>query len=81
MMQAPRDAKFTKMICIESFALSDEVWGDCSIVEGQSYDVLLEPESTEFCMVRFERGICPHKTKMFKSEAEIREEKINNILE
>ena len=80
MMQAPRDAKFTKMICIESFALFDEVWGDCSIVEGQSYDVLLESESTEFYMVRFERGICPHKTKMFKSEAEIREEKIDNIL-
>ena len=81
-MQAPRDAKFTKMICIESFALSDKVWGDCSIVEGQSYDVLLESESTEFYMVRFERGkFCPHKAKMFKSEAEIREEKIDNILE
>jgi hypothetical protein len=71
MMQAPKDAKFTKMICIETVNFIDEVWGDCSVVEGQSYDVLFESESTEFCMVRFKRGICPYKIKMFKSEAEI----------
>jgi len=40
-MQAPKDpSRFTKMICVES--LTDRVWGNCSLIEGESYDVLID---------------------------------------
>lgn len=82
MMQAPRDpSKFTKMICIESFNFVDVVWGNCSIIKGQSYDILIESSwSPQYYLVKFGTGLCPHEVKRLKSESEIRDEKLNDIL-
>ena len=82
MMQAPKDpTKFIKMICVESFSFIDVVWGDCSLIEGQSYDVLIESHwSPTYYLVKFGTGLCPHEVKRLKSESQIRDEKLNDIL-
>ena len=84
MMQAPKDpSKFTKMICIETIELTDRVWGDCSIIKDQPYDVLIEAKQNHvdgWYLVKFGTGLCPHKSKYLKTEAEIRDEKLNDIL-
>ena len=83
MMQAPKDpTNYIKMICVESIEITDRVWGNCSLVEGQSYDVLLEHRQNVdgWYLVKFGTGLCPHKSKYLKTEAEIRDEKINDIL-
>ena len=81
-MQAPRDpTKFIKMICVESIEFTDRVWGDCSLIKGQSYDVLIESNwSPQYYLVKFGTGLCPHEVKRLKSESEIRDEKLNDIL-
>ena len=84
MMQAPKDpTNYIKMICVESIEFTDRVWGNCSLVEGQSYDVLIEEHRQNvdgWYLVKFGTGLCPHKSKYLKTEAEIRDEKINDIL-
>jgi len=89
MMQSPKDPnRFTKMICVESINFIDDVWGDCSLIEGQSYDVLIESDyhpttyyhPNTYCLVKFGSGLCPHEIKRLKSESQIRDEKLDNIL-
>jgi hypothetical protein len=49
MMQAPKDpSRFTKMICVESIELTDRVWGNCSLIEGESYDILIDEKQKHF---------------------------------
>lgn len=82
MMQAPKDpTRFIKMICIESMEFVDKVWGDCSLIKGQSYDVLIDNKMyEEFYLVKFGTGLCPHQSKYLKTEAQIRDEKLESIL-
>ena len=83
MMQAPKDpTRFIKMICVESIELTDRVWGNCSLIEGETYDVLIETKQNldGWYLVKFGTGLCPHKSKYLKTEAEIRDEKLNEIL-
>jgi hypothetical protein len=84
MMQAPKDpTRFIKMICVESIELTDRVWGDCSLIEGETYDVLIEARQNHvdgWYLVKFGTGLCPHKSKYLKTEAEIRDEKLSEIL-
>ena len=83
-MQAPKDpTRFIKMICVESIEITDRVWGDCSLVEGEAYDVLIDAKQNHvngWYLVKFGTGLCPHKSKYLKTEAEIRDEKLNDIL-
>ena len=78
-MLAPNDpSKYIKMICIESTEYVDHVWGNCSLVKGQSYDVL--PEIIEgYVLVKFRNGLCPHEIKYLKTISDIRDEKLDNI--
>jgi hypothetical protein len=91
MMQAPKDpTRFIKMICVESIELTDRVWGNCSLIEGETYDVLIDAKQNHavdftknvdgWHLVKFGTGLCPHKSKYLKTEAEIRDEKLNDIL-
>ena len=84
MMLAPKDpTNYIKMICLETIELIDRVWGNCSLVEGETYDVLIEAKQNHvdgWYLVKFGTGLCPHKSKYLKTEAEIRDEKINDIL-
>ncbi len=83
-MQAPKDpTRFIKMICVESIELTDHVWGDCSLIEDQSYEVLIDAKKNHvdsWYLVKFGTGLCPHKSKYLKTEAQIRDEKLNDIL-
>lgn len=91
-MQAPKDpTRFIKMICVEStenlslfpILFTDRVWGDCSLIEGQSYDVLIDAKQNNvdgWYLVKFGTGLCTHKSEYLKTEAQIRDEKINDIL-
>jgi hypothetical protein len=75
--------KYIKMICIESIEFVDRVWGDCSLIKDQSYDVLIDAKQNHvdgWYLVKFGTGLCPHKSKYLKTEAEIRDEKLNDIL-
>lgn len=84
MMLAPKDpTRFIKVICIESIELVDRVWGDCSLIKGQSYDVLIDAKQNHvdgWYLVKFGTGLCPHQSKYLKTEAQIRDEKIQSIL-
>ena len=84
MMQAPKDpTRFTKMICVESIDFIDVVWGDCSLINDQSYDDLIDAKQNHvdgLYLVKFGTGLCPHKSEYLKTEAQIRDEKINDIL-
>ena len=84
MMQAPKDpTRFIKMICVESIEFTDRVWGNCSLVEGEVYDVLTEARQNHvdgWYLVKFGTGLCPHKSEYLKTEAQIRDEKLNEIL-
>lgn len=83
-MQAPKDpTRFTKMICVESFSLIDSVWGNCSLIEGESYDILIDAKQNhvdDWYLVKFGTGLCPYRSKYLKTEAQIRDEKLNDIL-
>jgi hypothetical protein len=84
MMLAPKDSeKYIKMICIESIDNIDKVWGNCSLIKGNSYDILIEGNEKhldDWYLVKFGSGLCPHKSKYLKTEAEIRDEIIDNLL-
>ncbi len=84
MMLAPRGPeKYIKMICVESIEFIDKVWGNCSLVKGNSYDILIEDVQDQvdgWYLVKFGTGLCPHKSKYLKTEAEIRDERINDLL-
>lgn len=84
MMLAPKDPeKYIKMICVESIEFIDKVWGNCSLVKGNSYDILIEDVQDQvdgWYLVKFGTGLCPHKSKYLKTEAEIRDERINDLL-
>jgi hypothetical protein len=84
MMQAPKDpTRFSKMICVESIEFTDRVWGNCSLIKGETYDVLIDAKQNHvdvWYLVKFGTGLCPHKSKYLKTEAQIRDEKLNDIL-
>lgn len=65
------------MICIENKEFIDLVWGNCSLVKGQSYDVL--PDIEGYVLVKFRNGLCPHEIKYLKTISDIRDEKLDNI--
>ena len=68
---------------VESFSLIDSVWGNCSLIEGNSYDILIDEKQNHFddwYLVKFGTGLCPHKSKYLKTEAQIRDEKLTDIL-
>jgi hypothetical protein len=83
-MLAPRGTeKYIKMICVESIEFIDKVWGNCSLIEGNTYDVLIDAKKNHvdgWYLVKFGTGLCPHKSKYLKTEAEIRDERINDLL-
>jgi len=83
-MLAPRGTeKYIKMICVESIEFIDKVWGNCSLIEGNTYDVLIDAKQNHvdgWYLVKFGTGLCPHKSKYLKTEAEIRDERINDLL-
>jgi len=88
MILAPKDKSlYTRVLCIESNIFIDKVWGDCSIKEGEWYDALIEDGSfndlvtKNWILVRFGVGLCPYERKFFKTESEIRDEKLKNFLE
>jgi hypothetical protein len=88
MILASKDESlYTKVLCIESKIFIDQVWGDCSIKEGDWYDALIEDGSfnnlvtNDWILVRFSTGLCPYERLFFKTESEIREEKLKNVLE
>lgn len=83
MMLSPKNGEWIKMICIESIEFVDIVWGDCSLIKGNSYRILVEDESRSvdgYYLVEFVGGLCPHQSKYLKTEAQIRDEKINDLL-
>lgn len=80
-MLSPKNANWVKMICIESIEFVDKVWGDCSLIKGKSYKILVEDNSMDvYYLVEFNGGLCPHQSKYLKTEAQIRDEKINDLL-
>lgn len=84
MIGAPKDG-YIKALCIEARIVIDEVWGDCSIKEGKWYQVLDNHHmcTDEYLMVKFEKlgwpHIVPYERSMFKTESQLREEKLNKI--
>lgn len=84
MMLAPRDRdKYIKMICVESIEFVDKVWGNCSLIKGNTYEVLIDAKQNHldgWYLVKFGTGLCPHKSEYLKTEAEIRDERIDNLL-
>lgn len=96
MIIAPRDENlYTRVICVESQQFIDHLnialWGDCSIIEGQWYDAIIEGEFYEneignsladrnYILIRFGQGLCAWSRNFFKTDSEIREEKIQSVL-
>lgn len=83
MIRAPKDnSKYIKLQCIESLKFVDEVWGDCSIVKDEIYDILPDKTCDElnYVFVRFGNGLCIHDAKYFKSQSEMRDDKLNELL-
>ena len=87
MILAPKDKKlYTKVICQVNNTFIDPVWGDCSVKEGEWYDALVEDGSfnnlvnSEFILVKFRGGLCPCERNMFKTESEIRDQKIKSVI-
>jgi hypothetical protein len=88
MILAPKDESlYTRVLCIESKIFTDQVWGDYSIINGEWYDALIEDGSfnnlvnKNSILVRFREGLCTLERKFFKTELEIHDEKLKNILE
>jgi hypothetical protein len=83
-MLAPKDPeKYIKMICIESIEFVDHVWGDCSLVKGNTYEILIDAKQNHvdgWYLVKFGNGLCPHKVQYLKTEAEIRDTRLNDLL-
>lgn len=89
MITAPRDENlYIRVICIESNEFIDPsiiaIWGDCSVSEGEWYDAIIEGHYSlvdrDYILVRFRDGLCPYNKKMFKTESEFRDEKIQSVL-
>lgn len=79
MMLAPRNG-YTKAICIKSKELIDKVWGNCSITEGETYNLLTETINDKYVLVKIRNGLCPHYRSYFKTTFEIREDKLNSLV-
>ena len=74
MMLAPKDRdKYIKMICVESIEFVDKVWGDCSLIKGNTYEVLIDAKQNHvdgWYLVKFGTGLCPHRS----------DERLDNLL-
>jgi hypothetical protein len=85
MISAPKDG-YIKALCIKGVEFIDKVWGDCSLIEGKWYQVLDEHHmsNSEYFMVKFGNypmsNLVPYERKHFKTESQLREEKLNSIL-
>lgn len=86
MILAPKDnTLYTKVLCVESNIFIDKVWGDCSVKESEWYDALIEDGSfnnlvtDDFILIRFQNGLSPYERKFFKTESEIRDQKIESV--
>ena len=85
MIIGPKDG-YIKALCIESKEFIDEVWGDCSLIEGEWYQVLDDHHMSDdkYFMVKFGKypmsNLVPYERKHFKTESQLRDEKLNNIL-
>jgi hypothetical protein len=90
MILAPKDdSVYTRVLCIKDNEFIDKAWGDCSVKDGQWYYAIIDERSSvrfpslineEWILVKFRNGLCPYERKMFKTESQIREEKIQSIL-
>lgn len=87
MILAPKEENlYTKVLCVENNILIDKVWGDCSVKEGEWYDALIEDYSfnnlvsNDFILVRFGTGLSPHERKLFKTESEIIDQRMESVL-
>lgn len=79
MMLAPKNG-YTKAICIKSFEFHDKVWGNCSVIEGQSYELLTNTLDDKYVLVKIRNGLCPHYRVNFKTTLDIREDKLNTLI-
>lgn len=82
MILVKKEHKFYKVLALESYELKDKVWGDCSIKEGEWYEALIEDNNDDlYLFIKFGNALCVYAKRYFKSESDIREEKIKNVLE
>ena len=86
MMIPIKNQKYIKVFCIKTNILKDVVWGDCTIYEGTWYEAVDESDqvnnySNEFYLIKIRSGLVPYEIKNFKTEAELRDEKINNLFD
>ncbi len=72
MMLAPKGQEnYCKKICIKSIKFIDVVWGDCSLIEGETYEILIDAKQNHldgWYLVKFREGLCPYPSENFKSE-------------
>lgn len=79
MILAPKYG-YIKGICVKSLDLHDDIWGDCSIIEGNTYELLVSTIDDKYTMVKFRNGLCPHLRIHFKTKMDIRDDKINSLI-
>jgi hypothetical protein len=78
--------KYIKVFCIKTNIVKDSVWGDCTIYEGNWYEAVDESDQVnnygdEFYLIKIGSGLVPYEIKNFKTEAELRDEKINKLFD
>lgn len=79
MILAPKYG-YTTAICTLSTYIIDDLWGDCSIIEGEEYNLLTSTLNDKYVLVKFRNGLSPHLRKHFKTKLELREDKLNSLL-
>lgn len=76
---------YTRVLCLQSETLIDKVWGDCSVKEGEWYTALVDKSRSDLVtdnliLLRIKDRLCPYERSMFKTESQIRDEKIESII-
>lgn len=83
MILAPLNG-YTKALCIKTYKIFDNEYGDHSIIKGTWYDVRKEysdtDNSSKYLLVRFGMGLVSHLKSNLKTESELRDDKLNLIL-
>lgn len=86
MILTSKGEEYTKVLCQITTEFIDPVWGDCSVTKGEWYDAIVKDGSydnlvnSEFILVRFENGLCSYKRSIFKTQSQIREQKIDSVI-
>ncbi len=86
MMIPIKNQKYIKVFCIKTNIVKDAVWGDCTIYEGTWYEAVDESDQAnnygnEFYLIKIRSGLVPYEITNFKTEAELRDEKINKLFD